>query len=161
MDGDNDNASEQNRIGRGDAIRFVFSPDVRFLTTLAFEVGTYNEKFALYDSNGDRVDSGDAAGESVNFVIPGGGASDTHVIDLSSFHLDGPFFTIVGVTCSPCGTPNGSNDQNNEDNRGFRLASISVGIVPVPAALPLFASGFGVLGIAGWRRKRKVASAAA
>jgi hypothetical protein len=28
-------------------------------------------------------------------------------------------------------------------------------IVPIPAALPLFATGLGVLGLLGWRRKRK------
>ena len=33
--------------------------------------------------------------------------------------------------------------------------------VPIPAALPLFATGLGVLGFAGWRRKRKTALAAA
>jgi hypothetical protein len=32
--------------------------------------------------------------------------------------------------------------------------------VPVPAALPLFASGLGLMGIFGWRRKRKFKSAA-
>jgi hypothetical protein len=31
---------------------------------------------------------------------------------------------------------------------------------PLPAALPLFASGLGALGLLGWRRKRKVALAA-
>jgi hypothetical protein len=30
---------------------------------------------------------------------------------------------------------------------------------PLPAALPLFASGLGVLGLLGWRRKRKNAAA--
>lgn len=29
---------------------------------------------------------------------------------------------------------------------------------PLPAALPLFASGLGVIGLLGWRRKRKVAT---
>jgi hypothetical protein len=33
--------------------------------------------------------------------------------------------------------------------------------VPLPAALPLFATGLGVLGLLGWRRKRKAASLAA
>ena len=33
--------------------------------------------------------------------------------------------------------------------------------VPLPAALPLFATGLGVLGFAGWRRKRKAAALAA
>ncbi len=31
--------------------------------------------------------------------------------------------------------------------------------VPVPAALPLFAGGLGLLGVMGWRRKRKAAAA--
>jgi hypothetical protein len=31
--------------------------------------------------------------------------------------------------------------------------------VPVPAALPLFATGLGALGLLGWRRKRKAAAA--
>lgn len=41
------------------------------------------------------------------------------------------------------------------------LDSSSSGAVPVPAALPLFASGLGVIGFLGWRRKRKHASTAA
>jgi PEP-CTERM motif len=32
--------------------------------------------------------------------------------------------------------------------------------VPLPAALPLFATGLGVLGLLGWRRKRRAALAA-
>ncbi len=35
----------------------------------------------------------------------------------------------------------------------------SVSATPLPAALPLFASGFGALGLLGWRRKRKVLAA--
>lgn len=34
-----------------------------------------------------------------------------------------------------------------------------VSAVPVPAALPLLASGLGALGVVGWRRKRKLAQA--
>lgn len=36
-----------------------------------------------------------------------------------------------------------------------------VAATPIPAALPLFASGLGVMGLLGWRRKRKTALAAA
>jgi len=32
-------------------------------------------------------------------------------------------------------------------------------VVPLPAALPLFAGGLGAFGVLGWRRKRKAASA--
>ena len=34
-------------------------------------------------------------------------------------------------------------------------------VVPLPAALPLFATGLGALGLLGWRRKRKLAATAA
>jgi hypothetical protein len=41
-------------------------------------------------------------------------------------------------------------------------ASVSpINAVPVPAALPLLATGLGALGVIGWRRKRKVAQAQA
>ena len=37
------------------------------------------------------------------------------------------------------------------------LTSVSTAAVPLPGALPLFATGLGALGLLGWRRKRKVA----
>lgn len=42
----------------------------------------------------------------------------------------------------------------------FSPGVLSVASTPLPAALPLFASGLGVLGAVGWRRKRKVAATA-
>jgi hypothetical protein len=36
---------------------------------------------------------------------------------------------------------------------------VAVSAVPLPAALPLFASGLGALGLLGWRRKRKAQAA--
>ena len=52
-----------------------------------------------------------------------------------------------------CG--NGFNDQM------LRSGSISpaVSSIPIPAASPLFAGGFALLGLLGWRRKQKVAGA--
>ena len=35
----------------------------------------------------------------------------------------------------------------------------TVSQVPLPAALPLFATGLGALGLLGWRRKRKAQAA--
>jgi hypothetical protein len=34
--------------------------------------------------------------------------------------------------------------------------NFSVSETPLPAALPLFATGLGVVGLLGWRRKRKI-----
>jgi hypothetical protein len=36
--------------------------------------------------------------------------------------------------------------------------AVNAGATPLPAALPLFATGLGVLGLLGWRRKRKLAA---
>ena len=44
----------------------------------------------------------------------------------------------------------------------FEVTSLSpVSETPLPAALPLFATGLGAMGLLGWRRKRKVAALAA
>ena len=41
------------------------------------------------------------------------------------------------------------------------LTSVStLGAVPLPGALPLFATGLGLMGLLGWRRKRKAQAAA-
>jgi hypothetical protein len=40
-------------------------------------------------------------------------------------------------------------------------ASLEVIVTPLPAALPLFATGLGAMGLFGWRRKRKAAAIAA
>jgi len=78
---------------------------------------------------------------------------------------------------STSGTPTGNNQYDcgsvgycviggggliangDADNR-FSLANVSyslspVSATPLPAALPLFATGLGVMGLLGWRRKRK------
>jgi len=39
------------------------------------------------------------------------------------------------------------------------IDNLVVQTIPIPAALPLFASGLGALGLLGWRRKRKAAAA--
>ena len=47
-------------------------------------------------------------------------------------------------------------------NRSYiGLDNVSVTATPLPAALPLFATGLGALGLLGWRRKRKNSAALA
>jgi len=43
----------------------------------------------------------------------------------------------------------------------IRVVTLSSGVspIPLPAALPLYGAGLAVLGLIGWRRKRKIASA--
>jgi hypothetical protein len=49
----------------------------------------------------------------------------------------------------------------NTGTGNIRVDDISVSSTPLPGALPLFATGLGVVGLLGWRRKRKSAAAIA
>ena len=68
---------------------------------------------------------------------------------------DGTYTTIS--------TQNGSYDGANGAQAFLNFALIGgpVSATPLPATLPLFASGLGALGLLGWRRKRKNAAIAA
>jgi len=44
---------------------------------------------------------------------------------------------------------------------GLDNVDVELAATPLPATLPLFASGLGALGLLGWRRKRKAAAIAA
>ena len=59
---------------------------------------------------------------------------------------------FTSVTISRPADANGGYDYWGIDNVSF-----NVGATPLPATLPLFASGLGALGLFGWRRKKKAA----
>lgn len=49
----------------------------------------------------------------------------------------------------------GSSNDGYLDNAFFELRTGDVAAVPLPAAFPLFAGGLGLMGLMGWRRRRK------
>lgn len=157
VDGDNVDSSEGDRLGRKDAIQFSFNADVWLLSAITFEVGTFDERFSLFDANGDRVFANDP--DYGKYFQVDGGVQDSDpeffTLDLSSYAVYGNLFTIVGVTCSDC------RQSPNEDNRGIRISSITVTedmpAVPIPAALPLLVGGLAGMGFVA-RRKRKPAA---
>jgi hypothetical protein len=59
-------------------------------------------------------------------------------------------YTVVGLSVGSAGT-----SYLSESSSDFVIAS-----TPLPATLPLFASGLGALGLLGWRRKRKAQAVA-
>jgi hypothetical protein len=69
--------------------------------------------------------------------------------------VDGGTYPAPGPGCSfNCNAP--------YDNTGFEgLATAAPSAAPLPAALPLFATGLGAMGLFGWRRKRKNTAAVA
>lgn len=60
-----------------------------------------------------------------------------------------------------CDTGGSGSVNNCQDGATVFSVSPFVAATPLPAALPLFATGLGAMGLLGWRRKRKNASAIA
>jgi hypothetical protein len=95
------------------------------------------------------------------------GANDNLLFSTSTPQLDDggfAFETADGATWqiqwggSEDGYVLSSNDGAGSDNDSFNATLVAT---PLPAALPLFAGGLGVMGLFGWRRKRKVAASLA
>jgi len=58
---------------------------------------------------------------------------------------------VVGGTVAP-----GNFDSiTYESNYLYGNVTVAVAPTPLPAALPLLATGLGAIGLLGWRRKRK------
>ena len=74
-----------------------------------------------------------------------------------------PYTFTLGVTDAPTLTWDFSKDNQVTDIVTDASGTYYLDETPLPAALPLFASGLGAMGLFGWRRKRKntVARAAA
>lgn len=94
----------------------------------------------------------------------------------ATFSLNGTLWSTTGSTgysslvsfLIPAGSFQGSNvfevavqnDPFTGANPTGLLVSVSVSPTPLPAALPLFATGLGALGVLGWRKKKKTAALA-
>jgi hypothetical protein len=88
-------------------------------------------------------------------VCNSAGACDEVEIGLS---LSGVQLADAGVQTSSDNNNNndqGENNNNQGENNNYQGNNLSQ--VPLPAALPLFASGLAGLGLLGWRRKKKAA----
>ncbi len=100
---------------------------------IAFSVGDGSLSFNVYENNS---------------AIPG-----YNCVATSPYCIMGPGSTAAG---------GGLDEEGNPiDPVSAVDFSLTVAPTPLPAALPLFATGLGALGLLGWRRKRKSAAAAA
>ena len=82
-------------------------------------------------------------------LLPSLYVSDTPLSDTATY--DTATFASLGVTPGTYVWTWGSGA-----DQSFTL---EIGTTPLPAALPLFATGLGALGLLGWRRKRKAQAA--
>ena len=108
--------------------------------------GTYN------NSNSDTS-------ASQSWVTPNGGVAEMTYVSgwgtpLASGALwiwpSDPSSSSAGLSCGTCTV-----------DLQTVITYTGVSATPLPAALPLFASGLGAMGLLGWRRKRKAAALAA
>ena len=98
-----------------------------------------------------------------NFVVQAGA-----IIGFSFLSLGG-LNSIPAVTCCSLGFGFLNFDAGLSNSAGILTQASGGGltftlvpeVVPLPAALPLFATGLGALGLLGWRRKKKAAALAA
>jgi hypothetical protein len=99
--------------------------------------------------------SGIAINQGFNILIPGVQGYGNQPIPFSfDYKVDPGTYTITFVGALVSSTSVGSLD-------GTITAGDPPSATPLPAALPLFATGLGALGLLGWRRKRKGATAMA
>jgi hypothetical protein len=95
--------------------------------------GTYDQVF----------DMTQASSYNPAFVTAEGGLATAEAALVAGI-IAGEAYLNIHTTLNPGG-----------EIRGFLAAP-----TPLPAALPLFATGLGALGLLGWRRKRKAQAAA-
>ena len=72
--------------------------------------------------------------------------------------LDQTTFTRVGIRAQTVGPP---PDGGGGSTKDINSVNSAVQVVPIPAALPLFASGVGILGLVARRRSRSMVNSTA
>ena len=84
--------------------------------------------------------------------------------DMAYKFYGGQFYGPMGGEADPSFSADGDNGGwlvGTAATGGYVLTITAATATPLPAALPLFATGVGGLGLLGWRRKRKNAAASA
>src|SRR4051794_40132648 len=95
-------------------------------------------------------------------VDPDGSGTASGFVPLgSNVNFGNGFNTITLATFTDLGTSDFFRIINGgTGNSGGQISGLSITAVPLPAALPLFAAGAGVLGLLGRRRMRKAPATA-
>ena len=132
-------------IGLGSGYTDTYTPSELSGPT-GFGTGDHNNASS---STGSLVAFQDSGGGYIN--VPAGYVSDT-VLSTSTDTFDDATFASLGVTPGTYVWTWGS-----DPDQSF---TIDVEATPLPAALPLFATSLGGLGLLGWRRRRKAQAVA-
>ena len=93
------------------------------------------------------------------FSVSGGVLTSVDFVDFGGFFPNVTCCTLALV--SAVGAAGLSNVTGSAFGNSTNLTFTAIAETPLPAALPLFATGLGALGLLGWRRKKKAAARAA
>ncbi|MGA7790657.1 MAG: VPLPA-CTERM sorting domain-containing protein, partial [Xanthobacteraceae bacterium] len=119
-------------------------------TSFTFQDGV--QTLSNTDASGTFVISTDAVGDITSWLLTADIPGSYYLIRTSNLAVtDGVFDVGTFGTID-----NTLNEGFNTEDTGVWTPSTT----PLPAALPLFASGLGAIGLLGWRRKRKAQAAA-
>ena len=148
---------DQSGLTDGDTTSVTISP-----TNIQFGSGTGNVSNALTTSItkawSDSLGNFSETFTTVDFI--GRGTANTVAVLLEGL-LNGPGFTNSTVffllTANQSLPPNGAISWSASESSTNPINNPA----PLPAALPLLATGLGAFGLLGWRRKRKAAALAA
>ena len=136
--------SNDNEISGSSLIRIALPAG---LTNFSFTMGssTNGEGWLVYGSN---------SATSGYVLVASGTDENNHVLTGCTAGLNDGCYVYYYFAFDP------STYSAAAGNTNVLLDEVDVvSAVPLPAALPLFASGLGVLGLLGWRRKRKALAA--
>jgi hypothetical protein len=102
----------------------------------------------------------DSSASFFQFLIDADGPGLGGFVQIGGDFNFGGFSTVTLPTFTDLGTSDFFRIVNGgTGNTAGQITGLSLvdppGPVPLPAALPLFATGLGVMGLFGWRRKRK------
>lgn len=174
----------------GVALATVLAPSLASATSLTGDsiqiYYLYPDQATVYDTLGPVTAPNNGVGDAVDWSISGDTISLIPPFGSASFGpatFNGYEFVdltkdpgIVGVTVDAASTATGVSlsDVSFTSNsvffnfQGQTLSGTAIydlsfapAATPLPAALPLFATGLGALGLFGWRRKRKAYATAA
>ena len=149
----------------GDACLGSLGPDPSGKVPSPGEVLIFNLPSLTFSGNVGVLDPSGALSDVLRWVNPSGDftacppGTPACATQLIFYSLDN---SGAKADVGPLSFPNLSNFINENPDGTFTFVSSTgeniyngVSDVPLPAALPLFATGLGALGLLGWRRRRK------
>lgn len=156
----------------GSSYSLVFTGDTSMIDTSDVPyyryyniVGVFTDGAVSESITANIVLNNDPSYERISFFNStyDNGLGLTNVAALNGYDLSTSIGPVTGDLNPTLGsgvfsTADGDLQFTTSDSLSF---TASVNATPLPAALPLFASGLGGLGLLGWRRKRKSAALAA